>query len=587
MAKILGAVAALALLGGLTWLGTRLQKSPGMSPAQDERILIAVLPFENLGPPADEYFADGVTEEISGRLATVSELGVISRTSTRHFEGSGKPVKEIARELGVDYVLEGTVRWDRSGDVERVLITPQLIRVADDTYVWSEQYDRVLHDLFRTQSEIAGRVIKKLDVTLLASARQRIESPPTRVFEAYQAYLRGLESTRTSDYSEPSLRLAVSMFERAVALDPDFAQAHAELSRVHSRAYHLGFDRTAERLARAKESADRAVALDAGLAQTRLALAYYYYWGLKDYTKALQELDATKEETRNNVAFLEARGYILRRQGEYAAAAENLLRALELSPRDASLAVEVANTHLGLWQFERARRYYDLAIALAPDRTGAYTLKVRNQYLWDADLDAARAILDAMPARESTRVVWFHAFHSFFERDYGAVIDQLAERRGEIYQTHAQAVPMVLVIAWAHEKLGDRESARKAYGEALALLEEARRRQPDDFRIQMALALAHAGLEHREEALRLGDRAVELYPISKDAWAGPIVARNHVILLARAGEYAAALEQVRTLLSFPNPGASPALFRIDPRLDELREQPGFLQALERAALPAP
>jgi len=584
--KLLGGVAAVVALGmGLAWFALRQPRAVGEDGPSSRRTMIAVLPFENLGASADEYFADGVTEEISSRLATVSALGVISRTSTRSYKDSDLPVKEIARELGVDYVLEGTVRWDRSSEVERVRITPQLIRVADDTYVWSETYDRELHDLFRTQSEIASRVLEKLNLALLASTRARIEARPTGDFEAYQAYLRGLESTRTADYNETSWRLGVSMFERAVALDPGFALAWAELSCLDSRAYHLGFDRTTERLARARSAAEQAVALDPDLAESRLAVAYYHYWGHKDYARALDELDAAGEAMAHDASFLEARGYIQRRRGFYAEAAENLTRAFELSPRDASLAVEVANTRLGLWQFEEANEYYDRAIALAPDRTGPYTLKVRNRYLWDGDLGVAGAILDAMPARESVRAVWFRAFHSFLARDYDAVLARLAGRRREIYQTHAQTIPLVLVVAWAQEQRGEPEEARRAYRDAIGILEGALREQPGDFRVMMAMALAHAGLDHREEALRLGASAVELYPIEKDAWAGPILARNHVILLARAGAFDEALARAGELLSAPNPGASPSLFRIDPRLDELRALPGYREMIAGAARP--
>jgi serine/threonine-protein kinase len=585
----IGASAALliVLVGAVLWMSRLRPTEQAAVQAPADRVRIAVLPFENLGAPGDEYFSDGVTEEINSRLASVPQLGVISRTSTRQYKGSGKTVKEIAGELGVEYVLEGTVRWDRSSETDRVLITPQLIRVSDDTYVWSEQYDHVLDDLFRTQSEIAGRVLDSLNVTLLASTREIIESQPTESFEAYQAYLRGLEASRAADYSKDLVALAESMFERAIDLDDDFADAHAELSRLHSRAYHLGLDRTAERLALARAAADRAQALAPTLVQTRLALAFYYYWGLKDYAKALEQLDAASDNAANDVRFLEARGYILRRQGEYALAAENLLHAFELNPRDPVLAVEVANMHLGLWRFERAREFYDLSISLAPDRFGPYTLKVRNQYLWDGDLAAARATLDEMPASDAIRAVWFRAYHEFFERNYPAVIEQLAPRRGETYQTHAQTIPVSLVIAWAHEKLGDVESAQEAYGEALAVLEAARQERPDDFRIRMALGLVHAGLDSREEAIRLGQEALALYPMSKDAWAGPIVVRNMVLLLARAGATDAALEQIDYLLSFPNPGASPALFRIEPRLDDLRDVPRFQAILaERSVSPS-
>jgi serine/threonine protein kinase/tetratricopeptide (TPR) repeat protein len=572
-----GAALLIVLIAATFWISTTIRQPTEQTapPTPADRIMIAVLPFENLGAPGDEYFAEGITEEINSRLASVPQLGVISRTSTRQYKGSGKTVKVIAGELGVDYVLEGTVRWDRSSDTDRVLITPQLIRVSDDTYAWSEQYDRVIDDLFRTQSDIAGRVIDSLNVTLLASTREIIEAQPTDNFEAYQAYLRGLEAARAADYSAGLVELGQSMFERAVALDQNFAQAHAELSRLHSRSYHLGLDRTPERLALARSAADRAQALAPTLVQTRLALAFYYYWGLKDYPKALEQLDAASENTANDTQFLEARGYILRRQGDYALAADNLLHAFELNPRDPVLAVEVANTHLGLWRFEKAREFYDISISLAPDRVGPYTLKVRNQYLWDGDLAAARATLDEMPAGDAIRPAWFRAFHEFFERDYASVIEQLEPLRGETYQTHAQTIPISMVIAWAHEQRGDTASAQAAYEEALAVLDAARDERPDDFRTRMALGLVHAGLDHRDEAIRLGQEALAMYPMSKDAWAGPIVVRNMVLLLARAGAVDAALEQIDFLLSFPNPGASPALFRIEPRLDDLRDLPRF------------
>ncbi|MEJ2719537.1 MAG: protein kinase [bacterium] len=578
----IGAAVLLILAAGVFGLRSLLVPARSDAPGspRGERTMIAVLPFENLGTPAEDYFADGITEEINTRLAAVPDLGVISRTSTLQYKGSKKTTKDIGGELGVDYILEGTIRWDRSIGGNRVLITPQLIRVSDDTYVWSERYDRVLDDIFRTQSEIAAQVIGKLNIALAAPAREVIESRPTDNLEAYHAYLYGLEAASAADYSEEQAVLGIRMFERAVALDPDFAQAHAELSRLHSRTYHLGIDRTPHRLALAEAEADRALALAPALVQTRLALAYYYYWGFKDYDKALNELDAAGDHNTHDARILEARGYILRRQGKYEESAESLERAFELSPRDAALALEVANTLLGMWRFDRARDFYELAISLAPDRVEPYTLEVRNQLLWDGDLAAARAILDRMPQSDAIRAVWFRAFQEFFERNYQAVIDQLSDRRGDTYQTHAQVVPLSLTMAWAYEGLGDTLNARIAYEEAGSTLEKELEAQPEDFRVLMALGLVYAGLGHRDDAIRYGNQAVDIYPMSKDAWAGPIVQRNMIFLLARAGETDAAMEKMDYLLSFPNPGASPSLFRIEPRLDALRGDPRFSNILE-------
>jgi len=201
---------------------------------------IVVLPFENLGSPDDEYFAEGITEEITSRLAAVSGLQVISRTSAMYYKGRQVPLRQIGDELDVAYVLEGTIRWDRSGEgYGRVRITPQLIKVVDDSHLWSERYDRVLEDIFTVQSDIAEQVISQLQATILEPERRAIEARPTENMDAYQAYLSGL-SLATAGWEPEAFRAAVAMFERAVALDPEFALAYVMLSETHSDVYHFG-----------------------------------------------------------------------------------------------------------------------------------------------------------------------------------------------------------------------------------------------------------------------------------------------------------------------------------------------------------
>jgi TolB-like protein len=233
----------LAVVVLLVWLGQLLIQQSCRDPddryfAQAvgavERKRIVVLPFENLGPPEDEYFAAGMTEEITSRLAVVSGLGVISRTSAFQYDRTGKNIKQVGEDLGVDYVLEGTVRWARQADASRVRITPQLIRVADDTHLWAEAYERVIEDIFQVQSEIAGEVIEQLGVALLEPERRAIESKPTDNPEAYNAYLRGLHLMSQLDNPDRNLRLGIEMFRRAVELDPNFTLAYAELSEAHS-----------------------------------------------------------------------------------------------------------------------------------------------------------------------------------------------------------------------------------------------------------------------------------------------------------------------------------------------------------------
>ena len=245
--------------------------------------MLAVLPFENLGQAGDEYVSDGITDEVISRLSNLQGLGVISRTSAMVYKKSRKTVPQIGRELGVEYVLEGSVRWDHGKNGEGFMrISPQLIRVAGDTPIWTETYDMSTKDLFALQSDIAEQVARKLDLTILEPERKTLKDQPTKNLKAYDVYLRGrkTEYQAWTSWQYDDLRTTVSFFEEAVNYDPDFALAYAALSVVHSRIYFFGYDRTDERLAKARAAADKALSLQPDLPDAKLALAYYYYLSL-------------------------------------------------------------------------------------------------------------------------------------------------------------------------------------------------------------------------------------------------------------------------------------------------------------------
>jgi non-specific serine/threonine protein kinase len=346
--------------------------------------MLVVLPFENLGQAEEAYFAAGMTEEITSRISAVRGLGVISRTSAVQYDRIGKTTKQIGEDLGVDYVLEGTVRWDRgSGENNRVRITPTLIRVSDDTQLWSQRYDEELNDIFTVQSEIASQAIQQLGITLLGSERQALEAKPTENLEAYNAYLRGKSYTEGPDINimEQNCRLTMQMFERAVALDPDFAclcRAFTSSCTVVSS----WFDRSEERLSMEKTAANQSLELQPGLPEAYLALGKYYYLGLKEYEQALAAFALAEKALPNNTEILEVVAYILRRQGNFKSALENLKSALELNPRKARLAEEIGWTCTILRSYTEADRYYQRSIALAPDQITAYVEKAWNFWLW-------------------------------------------------------------------------------------------------------------------------------------------------------------------------------------------------------------
>ncbi len=256
-------------------------------------MMIAVLPFENLGPAEDEYFADGLTEEIISRLSSISKLGVISRTSSIQYKKTSKTLPVVAKELGVDYILEGTIRWMKTGGIERIRITPQLIKVSGDVHLWADNMDRTLDDIFRIQTEIATQVVHALGVVLREDEQGTITAIPTKNIEAYQAFLRGISSG--PGYEKNNTRMAIEMFERAVTLDTTFALAYCKLSAAHLLYYWEGSDRTQERLAAAKQALDKAFALQPDLPEAYGVLSMYYYWGYRDYERALETLKRVEE----------------------------------------------------------------------------------------------------------------------------------------------------------------------------------------------------------------------------------------------------------------------------------------------------
>ena len=302
---------------------------------------IVVLPFENLGSPEDEYFADGMTEEIISRLSAVSGLLVISRTSAMQYKGTEKAIRQIGEELNVQYALEGTVRWERAGEgYGRVRITPQLIRVADDTHLWSDRYDRAIESVFEVQSDIAGQVVGQLHVRLLKPEEGALNTRPTDNMEAYEAYLRGQQNFSLNDYDQ--ILLTITMYERAVELDPEFAVAWANLSMRHSRLYFTGLDRTPERRAAVRRATERSLELDPALPEGHNALGFYYYRVDGDYERALEEFARTLAIRPNDTDALGGRAYVLRRQGRWEESVRLLERVLDVSPRDATLAYNLS-----------------------------------------------------------------------------------------------------------------------------------------------------------------------------------------------------------------------------------------------------
>ncbi len=561
--------------------GTAAETASATDTAASLRKMIVVIPFENLGAADDEYFATGMTEEITSRLASVSGLGVISRNSAAQYAGGGTPIKQIGEELGVDYVLQGTVRWAGGDGSSRVRITPQLIDVSDDTQVWSESYDRVVEDIFEVQSDIASQVIGQLDVALLGSEQQALEARPTENLEAYKTYLRGWEYWTHPDLSQRNFQVATQMFQRAVELDPGFALAHAYLSLGHSRVYWFGADSSPKRLVQARAAADRALQIDPNLGQGHMALGYVHYYGSRDYEKALAEFQQGEQLLPGDAEAVGAIGFIRRRQGNFEGATASFKRALELDPRAAGMADNVATALGRLRRHEEADRYYDRSLSILPDQIAAHVGKAMNLWAWKGDTEAARIIMERMPEHQSTAAVvaWYQ--FEIATREFESILARLEAAPFEFFDTSTiQVLPKPLNTGRVLKLMGRREEARAEFLEALPHMERYAREAPDDAFSHTGLARVLSGLDRHDEAIAEIEIAMELLPLEKDALYAPQIINWRAEIYADAGQPDAALDSIEELLSIPHFFTTTSL-RLHPNWDSLRDHPRYKEILQK------
>jgi serine/threonine-protein kinase len=539
--------------------------------------VLAVLPFKNLGDPADQYFADGLTEELTGRLAALGGLRVISRNSTEQYRESSKSLRDIGDELGAGYVLEGSVRWER-GDRGRgrVRVTPRLIAVAEDSPLWSEEYEVELTEVFRVQSEIAEQVTSALDLALRAPAGAALAATGTATPEAYDFYLRGNEYAARS-YGRGNVEAALDLYRRAVALDSGFAPAWARLSRTHSAMYWFGHDRSAARLDSARVAVDRALRLAPELAEARIARGYLYYWGMSDYAHALDEFEAARRQQPGNSELLTAIGYVQRRRGQWDTALARFEEAVRYDPRSALRALDLADTYMSLRRYPEAERAFDRAIQLSPDWAEPWAYKAMLQLVWRGDRKRARSVMvEALQRVNAGRLAQALTIpdaisgslltaDTAFARALEAI--PLASFDGDSARYH-------LLHAEAAAFRGDQRAERAHADSALPRLARQLGERPDDAKLLARVGLAYARAGRRADAVRAGRRAAELMPPSLDANSGPYVLAKLAQIYILVGEHDRALDTLEPLLQVPG-WITPALLRSDPIWSALRAHPRF------------
>ena len=583
--RMLGlAAAGVTLLAVVGVLAVKLMPAaPRVSPPGLRKIL--VLPFENLGAPEDTYFASGMTNEIINRLASVAGLGVISQTTAAHFGRSGKTAKEIGSELGVAYVLEGSVRWEHlPGHKSTVRIAPQLIRVADDTSIWAGRYDRTLADVLATQSEVAESVAEAMGVELLPPERAKLKRISTDDVEAYDLYLHGLEAER-GGMDRRDYEGALRMYRAAVARDPRFAQALAGLAEMRLLMYWAYYDRSPERLIEAREAAERSVELRPDLAETHAALGFYFYQGLLDYPRALEQFAAALKLQPSFSAAYAGTAYVVRRQGRWERSVEELSKALEFDPKNAKLLQNFAQSCVLARRYADADHALKSALALNPESSESRSEAAWLQVEWHGDVEQAQAILD-----EAIRVRKVAAGEGVLARamlrvaiarhDYDGALRLLAAQSRPAFDELGLYVPIALLRGEVEAAAGRSEPARRAFAAARLELEEKVKLGPEDGRYRSSLGIAYAGLGQRDEAMREAKRAFDLLPASKDAWSAVQPRRDLALVYVMLGLPDEAIATLADVLAWSGE-MTPNELRLDPRWKPLLSNPRFQTLLEK------
>ncbi len=547
---------------------------------------IAVLPFENLSSEKENaYFADGIQDEILTRLSKIADLKVISRTSTQHYKSAPENLPEIAKQLGVAHILEGTVQ--KSGDAVRINV--QLINATNDSHIWADTFDRKLTDIFSVETEVAKAIADQLRAKLTGHEEQVIAAKPTDNPEAYDAYLRGLAYSLKSTNTPAALLGAQKYLREAVRLDPKFALGWALLSWVEARGYLTqALQHTVALREEARQAAETALTLQPNLGEALVAKGYYHYSCLKDYDTAVRYFEQARQFLPNSSRIPEMLAYVARRRGQWERSESFFNETERLDPRNVSLLSQHALSYKDLRRFPEALRKLDQVLDITPDDVDTLVVKAAIAQA-EGDLPGASALLAPLhPNADDINAVETQAYQAILERRPAPIIARLKEILAKpdpalgFYNGELR-----FWLGWAQEVAGDHAAAQDSWRQARSELESFLKEQPENRLLISDLALVAMGLGDKGAALALSERAMAVLPLEKDALDGPAPVEILARVAAGIGEPDRAIVALQKLLSIPYEGAlasnvplTPALLRLDPMFDPLRNDPRFQKLCE-------
>ena len=577
----LGAAAAALLIALLIAL---LLVVPSRIGALAPKKSIAVLPFENLNDDQENAsFVGGIQDDVVTNLSKIGQLKVIARSSVLTYKATPHNVREIAKALGVNTVLEGSVR--RAGN--RVRVNVQLITAANDEQIWAEAYERDMNDLFAIQSDLALQIASKLQANLSAAQKEQLGRKPTRSGEAYLCYIEANDIGARYAALQPDLDRAEKLYEKAIQLDPSFALAFAQLSLIELQLNEI-YDPTPARYDKALSSAKQALHLQPDLPEGHLALGACYAkedWSAPaiDAEKAMAEFTTALRGAPNDARVLTAIGRIERHQGKWAESTAHLEKAAALDPNTLERWDRLFFNHELMRNFPAASAALERVIALEPDSWYHYSHQAYLRYFLTGDLTAMERMLSRPKSGkgpEGFYTVGRAAIARRLRRFDEAERILLEDPNENFSRNGLWPIPKALLLAHVYEGKKDKAKARACFEAARPQIEQTVQQRPNDAGWHVVAAEVYTGLGRKEDAIREAIRATQIVPWASDKFIGAQMRDNLASIYAQFGEADLALPLIEQSLQHPA-GLYVHELRREPEWDGIRADPRFQQLLQQ------